>query len=290
MTDKVKFEQIDADFQASYRYVCSKKNYKEEISLHFHPEIEILYVKKGSGYRMVGDFVESFNEGEVIFAPPNLPHCWMFDPQTCNPDGSREVLFVQFHPSFLSNGLAFFSEWLSLVNRLRSIQHGVRIVGETAEKIIIILKKMQHESSITRLTSLMKLISLLSKQEDFLIIGPANKVSNGISKNMKRMQTIVKYIMENYSEKISLEKIAAIASMSPAAFCSFFKKETGKTFTTYINEYRLGMVCSILDTFPDTKINEAAWKCGFADINYFNRYFKKAKGVSPQIWMRSSIR
>lgn len=290
MTDKVKFEQIDADFQASYRYVSSKKHYKQEISLHFHPELEILYVKKGAGYRMVGDFVESFYEGEVIFAPSNLPHCWMFDPLTCHPDGSREVLFVQFHPSFLSNGLAFFSEWGSLINKLRAIQHAVRVVGETAEKIIVILEKMYHEDNISRLISLMKLISLLEKQEDFLIIGPNNKVSSGISKNMKRMEAIVKYIMENYREKMPLEKISEIASMSPAAFCSFFKKETGKTFTTYLNEYRLGMVCSILDAFPDTKINEAAWRCGFVDINYFNRYFKKAKGVSPQMWMKSSIR
>lgn len=72
--------------------------------------------------------------------------------------------------------------------------------------------------------------------------------------------------------------------MSTTAFCSFFKRETGKTFTNFINEYRIEAVGTLLRNFPDKDINEIAWQCGFTDIPYFNRYFKKMKQMTPKQW------
>ena len=72
MHEKLKFEQIKKDSCASLRYDYSSLYPKDEMPLHFHPEIEICYVVKGSGYRMIGDFLEPFEEGEVVLVrPPN---------------------------------------------------------------------------------------------------------------------------------------------------------------------------------------------------------------------------
>lgn len=60
--------------------------------------------------------------------------------------------------------------------------------------------------------------------------------------------------------------------------------ETGKTFTNFINEYRIEAVGTLLRNFPDKDINEIAWQCGFTDIPYFNRYFKKMKQMTPKQW------
>lgn len=71
MHEKLKFEQIKKDSCASLRYDYSSLYPKDEMPLHFHPEIEICYVVKGSGYRMIGDFLEPFEEGEVVLVPTN---------------------------------------------------------------------------------------------------------------------------------------------------------------------------------------------------------------------------
>ena len=110
MHEKLKFEQIKKDSCASLRYDYSSLYPKDEMPLHFHPEIEICYVVKGSGYRMIGDFLEPFEEGEVVLVPTNQPHCWMYNPESCEPDGKRRCIVVQFNPDLLQTGLSFFTE------------------------------------------------------------------------------------------------------------------------------------------------------------------------------------
>ncbi len=222
MHEKLKFEQIKKDSCASLRYDYSSLYPKDEMPLHFHPEIEICYVVKGSGYRMIGDFLEPFEEGEVVLVPTNQPHCWMYNPESCEPDGKRRCIVVQFNPDLLQTGLSFFTEWEYAAHRLSAIQQGILLTGETAGKIH---KKVAETAEIHK-----------------------------------------------------------TAPMSTTAFCSFFKRETGKTFTNFINEYRIEAVGTLLRNFPDKDINEIAWQCGFTDIPYFNRYFKKMKQMTPKQW------
>ena len=118
MHEKLKFEQIKKDSCASLRYDYSSLYPKDEMPLHFHPEIEICYVVKGSGYRMMGDFLEPFEEGEVVLVPTNQPHCWMYNPESCEPDGKRQCIVVQFKPDLLQAGLSFFTEWEYAAHRL----------------------------------------------------------------------------------------------------------------------------------------------------------------------------
>ena len=135
MHEKLKFEQIKKDSCASLRYDYSSLYPKDEMPLHFHPEIEICYVVKGSGYRMIGDFLEPFEEGEVVLVPTNQPHCWMYNPESCEPDGKRRCIVVQFNPDLLQTGLSFFTEWEYAAHRLSAIQQGILLTGETAGKI-----------------------------------------------------------------------------------------------------------------------------------------------------------
>lgn len=284
MSNRLRFEQIRKESGTSFRYDWSVQHHGEEISLHFHPEIEICWIIKGAGYRMMGDFLEPFQEGEVVFVPSDLPHCWLYDPESCVPDGNRECMVVQFDPSLLHTGLSFFPEWGHTAHQLLAIQQGMKITGEAGEQIQDLLKEMKGQEAGERMLGLIRLLTLAGSPANRTPIGIQNAGFNDITKNMRRTHQVFKYVIEHYKEKISLSEIASAIHMSQTAFCSFFKRETGKTFTAFVNEYRLEAVCTRLKNVPEKEINEIAWQCGFTDIPYFNRYFKKMKHLTPSQW------
>lgn len=96
----------------------------------------------------------------------------------------------------------------------------------------------------------------------------------------KRFREIFDYIENNYSHEISSSDLASIAHISTYYFCRIFKQITGQTPTEYITELRLRKSIELLkeDTLSITQI---AMNCGFNDINYFSRIFKKRYGISP---------
>ncbi|HBL33191.1 MAG TPA: AraC family transcriptional regulator [Porphyromonadaceae bacterium] len=286
MAKEVKYEQVQKTRDASFHYEWSKESYQDEIALHFHPEAEVICILKGSGYRMMGDFSEPFTEGEVIFVPPNLPHCWIYTPESCDPYGNRECIFVQFAPSFVEEGMSFFDEWKYAAHKFGSFIQGIKIAGPTTATAIRILKQMQGCPGSEKLQLLFSLILSIVNSASLQPIGIPGNLSGDISKSMHRLQVILRYVVENYRKKISLTEIASLVHLSEASFSAFFKKETGRRFLSFVNEYRLEAVCSALKNDREKSISEIAWECGFTDIPYFNRYFKEVKQMSPGKWKK----
>lgn len=98
--------------------------------------------------------------------------------------------------------------------------------------------------------------------------------------NFKRFHEVFEYIDNNYNKKICAKELSSIAHISTYYFCRIFKQITGRTATEYINEIRLKKSIELLKN--DTmNITEISINCGFNDVNYFCRLFKKKYGVSP---------
>ncbi|WP_372638124.1 helix-turn-helix domain-containing protein [Fodinibius sp.] len=68
--------------------------------------------------------------------------------------------------------------------------------------------------------------------------------------------------------------------MTKTAFCRYFKKVTGKTFFTYLNEYRGGYACKLLMQ-TNLNVSEICYKSGFNSISNFNKQFKAITDTSP---------
>lgn len=279
-----KYEQIHKGSDSSFRYGWTVQFYQDEIPLHFHPEIEIISILKGAGYRMTGDFLEPFDSGEVIFVPSNIPHCWIYNPESCMPDGNRECIYIQFSPSFLEKGMAFFPEWKYIVHKLASIRQVMRIEGEAAELMRSMMKSMADRDTSGKLLVLMQIVQLIGTTSSVRAVDVQRNISSDITRNMHRMQVVLRYILENYRNRIRLPEVASLLNMTDTAFCAFFKRETGKNFVPFVNEYRLESACSMLKSYPDIAVKEIALECGFIDIPYFNRYFKRMKKMTPRQW------
>jgi AraC-like DNA-binding protein len=100
-----------------------------------------------------------------------------------------------------------------------------------------------------------------------------------ISKS-RRITKACKYIEENISQKISLSDVAMLVNMSESAFSHFFKKKTGISFITHVNNLRVAKACDMLIN-TSSSASEICYDCGFNNKSNFIRIFTKKKQMTP---------
>lgn len=112
------------------------------------------------------------------------------------------------------------------------------------------------------------------------------KESDNRMKNLNRFKGILSYIEQNFDDRITMEELSRMANLSTYHFCHLFKEVTGKTFTTYVNDLRLNKASYLLQN-TDLSITEIGLLCGFNDINYFSRMYKKHRSCSPSAFRKA---
>lgn len=95
-----------------------------------------------------------------------------------------------------------------------------------------------------------------------------------------RVKQVIRFITENYAENLTISAVAAAVSLNPVYFGTIFKRETRVTFRDYLNTIRINQAEDML-RIGKWNVTEVASHCGFADVFYFSRLFKKHKGIPP---------
>lgn len=101
-----------------------------------------------------------------------------------------------------------------------------------------------------------------------------------IERDVRRIQQISAYVMAHYVHTIPLDNIAAEMGMNRSAFCSFFKRCKGITFSQFVTQYRLNTACELLK-HTQKQVSEICYMVGFNDLPHFIRVFTNAMGMSP---------
>jgi AraC-like DNA-binding protein len=254
--------------------------YQKEFPYHQHPEYEITLVINGNGKRVTDDFIETFEEGEIVIVPPNIPHGWVYDKSLCDPDGMIENACWQFSNDYLRKLLEFSPEFNTVVTFYRELNQCIEVINESAIQIRKLLLNFPEQTEPENVMSLMHTLYKVVFNGDYRCIGEHEFKGTKIHKNQRRLQAIYKYIVENYHRKVTLTEIAALVSMNKTAFCLFFKKARNQSFAAYLMDFRLQMACSMLSR-TDKNISDIAYTAGFADVPYFNRVFKRKYEISP---------
>jgi AraC-like DNA-binding protein len=94
-----------------------------------------------------------------------------------------------------------------------------------------------------------------------------------------RMNVVYNYVKDHFHENISLEEISGLVSMTVSSFCRYFKKISNKTFTKFVNDYRLVHASKLLAEKP-ISISEVSYQSGFNNFIHFNKSFKEFTGKS----------
>ncbi len=257
----------------------SQNPHSLEAKLHRHDAWELYAVVHGYGRRTAGDTLQPFAAGDVVLIPPSMLHRWEYSPDSADPDGRIRYLMAAFSHSLVERCMAVFPE---LRNRLAGIAFPVDALkfGPQSSRIIRqSLSEMNPRDELGRLCEMLRLLPLVFTSSDHTFAGKPLY----IDRDVRRMQQISAYVMAHYVHPISLDDIAAETGMNRSAFCSYFKRCKGMTFSRFVTQYRLHTACELLK-HSQKQVSEICYAVGFNDVPHFNRIFKKTMHLSPRAY------
>src|ERR1700712_3067276 len=101
---------------------------------HYHPEVELIHICKGTGTQFIGDNIKRFNEGDVVLVGAYLPHYWRYDDQFFKHDAEThaDADVIHFLENFWGDQFLALPESKAIKILLEKAKRGIHITGETA--------------------------------------------------------------------------------------------------------------------------------------------------------------
>ena len=274
---KPEFEIIQPEFGTSYSFVKYTQNKENNTTYwHYHPEIELVYVDEGAGKRQIGSHVSYFTSGDLLLIGPNLPHCGFTDRLT----GNKREYVIQMTPDFLGKEILTRPEMANIARLFERCKKGMAFHGRTKERIGEKISLLEFKPPFQRLLGILEVLNELNLSEDYQLLNASGFSVETEMQDNERINLIFNYVRSYYTSSIALEEIAHLVSMTIPSFCRYFKKISGKTFTKFVNEYRVVHACKLLAEKP-IPITEVCLESGFNNFSHFNKTFKQYTGKSP---------
>jgi AraC-like DNA-binding protein len=257
---------------------------------HRHGQAELTWVERGHGVRFVGDSTEPFADGDLGLLGPRVPHLWT------GRAGAGEATFlahvVQFPTALLSSPL--LPELHAAQALLDRAGRGLRVQGQAHAPVVQALRAMAGADALQRLALLVQALRALVLHARSLRplsaavsrggggggVGPdAGRAAAG------RIDRVIDWIHQHLAAELFMADAARVAHVSPAAFSRFFSRETGKTWTAYVNDVRCSEAAVHLRQ-GRRPVAEVAHDCGYRTLSHFNREFRARFGAAPSDYRR----
>ena len=251
---------------------------------HMHDKIEILYCLEGAMRVFLNGEENPISSGDMVIINSNEIHQIIGDT-----DGLNRYLVFKIEPEMLSTSSQAVFE----------MKYFLPFTVSTAAYPQIIRKQVLDA---TELPEIFRLVDEENREKaygyELAIHGCACRIflwilrywhSLGMeisdtvipSNHINVLKSAFAYVDEHYAEDISASSTAAYCNVSYSYFSRMFKKNMGRSFTEYLNQYRVTKAEGLL-TSTDKSITEIALETGFSDAGYFIKVFKKQKGLSPR--------
>lgn len=241
---------------------------------HYHPEYELTLILEGSGKRIVGDNHAYFSAGDLVLLGPHLPHTWVSEMASA-------AVVIQFTEEFIAP-LIQYPECERIRRLLSRASQGIHFPRRGGIQRAI--ETLPMNKGVNRITGLLEVLQALTGGVPLA----SSYFQPAVGKKAEgRINKVFRYIHQHFSEELSLTRVAGLVGLSESGFCKFFKRTTGKTFSDYVVDIRIGHACHLLSESDET-ISGIAWRSGFESMTYFNRVFLKKKGIRPREFRKSN--
>lgn len=256
---------------------------------HFHPECELVYIVSGTGKRIIGDKIEVFGPGDMVFLGPNIPHVWYSDPSFYKTENGRQSIAIVVYFSKEIFGEKFFQleETQLLKEFLKKAERGLKIQGRTFDQLASMLDKMVDSNGMQKIVGLMQVLECLAGSEEVQSLASITYKNYYDTKDNHKIDEVFLYLNKNFMRDISMPEVAELCHMTPQSFCRFFKARTKSTFIDFLNDIRISHARKLLIESEEQTIAEIAYLCGYKNLSNFNKLFKIKTKLTPKEYKRN---
>lgn len=247
------------------------------VDWHWHHELEFLFVAKGTAICLVGTNKIELHQGCGLFINSSILH--RFEAQ-----GSTFVPNIVFSPTLLApESSLIYEKYISpVINSSIEYQifnphtawqnHVLQLLSQ-----VLALQETDENNELCTIQLLFKIWDIMTKHIDL-----ASSSSDLYRFNHKqaRLQTMMQYIHDHYTEEITLVTIAASASISKSGALHIFQSGIHISPVAYLIQYRLAQAAEQLCT-TQKSVSSIAEETGFASSGYFCRKFRQHYHMSP---------
>lgn len=259
---------------------------------HWHDEMEFIYVIEGRSEICIDLKKLKISTGDFIIVPKGSIHYIIGNDNT-----KISFIALVFNLSLIEGNNLDYSQ-INFINPIlqnKLFFKNLITFNDSSYNDIInsfnLLTKSYKEKGygyqLAIKSSLLNIFYLLFK-ENYITIKIENENYNNLIK-IEKLKEVIKFIQTNYKSHISTKELANIAKYSEYHFLRFFKNETGKTCTQYINNFRIKKAALLLSN-TNLSITDIAYEVGFGDISYFIKTFKKQMSISPAKYRKELLR
>lgn len=242
---------------------------------HWHPEYELIYVTSGSVTYHIDTNILALSESDCCICKGGQLHSVMF-----NDSEDTSSYAIIFDLKFMLNDIDICNQFFLgeyLINyKFSADNEKEKIITDTVKEICEVLKRKNFGYELEAKMLFLKVFADIFKFGLY-------KQTVGISqegKVQKTLMSVIQHIHTFYYEKISIQSLAQLTGYSISHFGRLFKASIGKTPDEYIISYRLYKACELLCNSYKSVL-EIALECGFSNVNYFIKTFKKKYGYTP---------
>ena len=246
---------------------------------HVHPEFELTCILAGTGLRFVGDSVTAFRPGDLVLVGANLPHYWRSTEHAASP--VAHSLVVQFREDCLGKDFFQHPELRPIRQLLARARRGLQFTGKVRAAVADRMRHLHRFTGPARVAEFIAILAALAQTRQARSLCSAGFQAAADFTGSDRVHRACRYVFDHLSSEIRLEDAARAAALSPAAFCRYFKRATGRRFFDFVNDLRIGHACAqLIET--DKTIAEIAYAAGFTNLANFNRRFRERHKVTPR--------
>lgn len=253
------------------------------LPLHWHNEMEIIYLAKGNAIFRVEGTDYTVQAGEAVIVHPGEQHSGFND-------NSRETCY---------SSIVFKLSWLTSIqlDRVQDKFLGPIQQGDMRFPVYLSRSNPANKEILDYLGMIINAYERRTPAYEMSIKGLllqliATCFLNGLMKkneeaksHQKRelhqqIKTVLNYMEEHCHEKLDLNTLASVVSLSRSHFCTFFKTQTGMRPMEYLNYIRVNKAANLLLT-GSFNVLEAALETGYQNVSYFSKCFKLYMNMTP---------
>ncbi len=244
-----------------------------------HPFCELVFVSAGELTVSSEDFCGKLSKNELILHRAGEMHSL-----SCTPNNAPTIIIIGFESD---------SEELALFSRapISLRESGVRLLAEIVKEARQVfappydiptfnMKKRKDRpfgsEQLLRLLIEQLLIHLVREYRPSLLFGAAEP-----RRSHPAIREVISYVDENFLEKITIAELAFLFKTNRATLCRDFKRETGMTLISYVNEKKLALARERIAESDET-FTEISRELRFESVHYFTRFFKQHMGITPK--------